>query len=96
MLTFLSDGVVEARDSTGSLFGFERTQALSSQPASAIADAAQKFGQEDDITVLTLSRLPAVAEAETEPGLSSFCAGLTPEKSPDRQQVIEKVNVFYS
>jgi serine phosphatase RsbU (regulator of sigma subunit) len=72
MLTFLSDGVVEARDSAGSLFGFERTQALSSQPASAIADAAQKFGQEDDITVLTLSRLPAVVEAKTEPGSAAF------------------------
>ncbi len=60
-LTFLSDGVVEARDSKGGLFGFERTLELSSQPASAIADAAQKFGQEDDITVLTLTL--AVVEA---------------------------------
>jgi serine phosphatase RsbU (regulator of sigma subunit) len=61
MLTFLSDGVVEARDASGKLFGFERTLDLSSQPASAIADAAQKFGQEDDITVLTLTL--AVEEA---------------------------------
>ena len=64
MLTFLSDGVVEARDSAGRLFGFERTLALSSQPASAIADAAQKFGQEDDITVLTLTL--AMVEAACE------------------------------
>jgi hypothetical protein len=56
-LTLLTDGVVEARDSRGALFGFERTLVLSSEPASAIADAAQKFGQDDDITVLTLTRL---------------------------------------
>jgi serine phosphatase RsbU (regulator of sigma subunit) len=55
ILTFLSDGVVEARDARGTLFGFERTRELSSQTASEIADAAQKFGQEDDITVLTLT-----------------------------------------
>jgi hypothetical protein len=53
-LTLLSDGVVEARDRAGELFGFERTQAISSRPAGEIAAAAQQFGQEDDITVLTI------------------------------------------
>ena len=54
-LTLLTDGVVEARDQAGALFGFERSAALSAQPAEAIACAAQAFGQKDDITVLTLS-----------------------------------------
>ena len=54
-LTLLSDGVVEARNSAGELFGFERTRAISGQSAEKIAEAAQKFGQDDDITVLTLS-----------------------------------------
>ncbi|MGC2404176.1 MAG: PP2C family protein-serine/threonine phosphatase, partial [Acidobacteriaceae bacterium] len=54
-LTFLSDGVVEARNITGELFGFDRTCAISAQSAQQIADAARNFGQEDDITVLTLS-----------------------------------------
>lgn len=54
-LTLLTDGVVEARDADGKLFGFGRTAALSTQPAEEIARAAQQFGQEDDITVLTLS-----------------------------------------
>ena len=54
-LTFLSDGVVEARSAAGELFGFERTAAISMQPANQIAEAAQTFGQEDDITVLTLT-----------------------------------------
>ena len=55
-LTLLSDGVVEARDARGELFGFERTQAISAEPADAIAEAALRYGQADDITVLTLTR----------------------------------------
>jgi hypothetical protein len=54
-LTLLTDGVIEARDKAGALFGFERSAALSTQPAEAIACAAQAFGQDDDITALTLS-----------------------------------------
>ena len=55
-VTLLSDGVVEARNARGELFGFDRTAAVSTQPAQAIAQAAQAHGQEDDITVLTLAR----------------------------------------
>ncbi len=55
-LTLLTDGVVEARDKAGALLGFERTAALSTQSAEAIAQAAQAFGQDDDITALTLAR----------------------------------------
>jgi len=56
-VTLLTDGVVEARDKTGALFGFDRAAALSLQPAEAIAQTAQAFGQDDDITVLTLARI---------------------------------------
>jgi serine phosphatase RsbU (regulator of sigma subunit) len=56
-LTLLTDGVVEARAKDGQLFGFERSRAISDQSAQKIAEAAQSFGQEDDITVLTLSRV---------------------------------------
>jgi len=55
-LTLLTDGVVEARDKSGALYGFERTAAHSTEPAESIALAAQNFGQDDDITVLTLAR----------------------------------------
>jgi phosphoserine phosphatase RsbU/P len=58
-LTVLSDGVVEARSKSGELFGFERTAAISTGTAENIARAAQHFGQEDDITVLTLTFIPA-------------------------------------
>jgi hypothetical protein len=56
-MTMISDGVLEARNAAGELFGFDRTRALSTQDAAYIAHAAQDFGQEDDITVLTLTRL---------------------------------------
>jgi sigma-B regulation protein RsbU (phosphoserine phosphatase) len=62
-LTFLSDGVVEARNAEGELFGFERAAALSVAPADHVARAAQAFGQEDDITVLAVTRLEAGAMA---------------------------------
>ena len=55
-VAFVSDGIVEARDKSGALFGFERTRAISRKPAKEIAQAAAEFGQEDDITVLTLLR----------------------------------------
>jgi hypothetical protein len=58
-LTVITDGVVEARNLAGELFGFDRTAALAAQPAEQIANAAQQFGQEDDITVLTLTFAPA-------------------------------------
>jgi serine phosphatase RsbU (regulator of sigma subunit) len=61
-LTLLTDGVVEAREKSGTLFGFERTAALSIEPADTIAAAAQQFGQDDDITVLTLTRRLAVGD----------------------------------
>jgi serine phosphatase RsbU (regulator of sigma subunit) len=53
-LTLISDGVVEAQAVDGQLFGFDRTLALSRESAEKVARAAQAFGQEDDITVLTL------------------------------------------
>jgi len=58
-LTFLSDGVVEAQSTSGELFGFARTHAISKQSAEQIAAAAQAHGQQDDITVLTLTFAPA-------------------------------------
>jgi len=56
-ILLMSDGVVEARQPSGELFGFDRVHNLSNQSAYFIADAAKAFGQEDDITVLTVRRL---------------------------------------
>jgi sigma-B regulation protein RsbU (phosphoserine phosphatase) len=54
-LTLLSDGVVEAQNARRELFGFDRTRAISRHSAQTIAETAQQFGQEDDITVLTVT-----------------------------------------
>jgi hypothetical protein len=58
-LTFMTDGVVEAQNEQKELFGFERAQQIGNQPAAVIAEAAQKFGQEDDITVVSVVRASA-------------------------------------
>ena len=54
MVTLISDGVVEADN--GNLFGFDRTREISGKPASEIAAAAKAWGQNDDITVVTVRR----------------------------------------
>jgi phosphoserine phosphatase RsbU/P len=55
-LTFYSDGVIEAQNAKGDLLGFERGRELSTESADAIVEAAQKFGQSDDITVVAIVR----------------------------------------
>jgi sigma-B regulation protein RsbU (phosphoserine phosphatase) len=60
-VVFLSDGVVEARSKSGELYGFKRLGAISIEPADLIAMAAQRFGQEDDITVLSVELQPLPA-----------------------------------
>jgi hypothetical protein len=52
-----TDGLVEARNYQGELFSFGRLQALlaSGVDANQATEAAQKFGQDDDITVLTFT-----------------------------------------
>jgi hypothetical protein len=60
-LTLITDGVLEARAKGGELFGFARTQAISRQGADQIAKTAQEFGQDDDITVLTVIRAESLA-----------------------------------
>jgi hypothetical protein len=60
-LALYTDGLLEARSISGELFGFARLQALfAAKPTAAEAtEAAVEFGQDDDITVLTLTRLDA-------------------------------------
>ncbi len=57
-LILISDGIAEATDSNGNLFGFDRIQALLAQTNSAeqVASTAQAFGQEDDISVISVTR----------------------------------------
>jgi len=56
-----TDGLLEARNQAGELYGFERLESLfDSKPTAAEAtEAAVNFGQDDDITVLTFTRVVA-------------------------------------
>lgn len=58
-LALFTDGLLEARSTAGELYGFERVHMLfTSRPdAGQASEAAVSFGQDDDITVLTLTRL---------------------------------------
>jgi serine phosphatase RsbU (regulator of sigma subunit) len=58
-LVIISDGILEATDSEGQLFGFDRVQEhlRDNFSAAALADAAQRFGQEDDISLISLTRV---------------------------------------
>ncbi len=58
-IALVTDGVVEARAASGELFGFERTAAIVHMSAAKVAQTAREFGQDDDITVVTLTRLSA-------------------------------------
>jgi len=70
-LVFLSDGVVEAQNSEGELFGFERTQQVSNEPARYIAQTAKHFGQTDDITVVSIYVASRAAERKSEQALQT-------------------------
>jgi hypothetical protein len=60
-----TDGLLEARSRAGELYGFARLATLfASRPnATQATDAAVNFGQDDDITVLTLTRLATTDES---------------------------------
>jgi hypothetical protein len=62
-MALYTDGLLEARSHTGELYSFDRLKILfATHPtAEQAAQAAVNFGQDDDITVLTLTR------HETEP-----------------------------
>jgi hypothetical protein len=66
-LAVYTDGLLEATSPTGELFGFERMKTLfAKQPTAQEAmQAAIDFGQEDDITVLTITRLAEGVESTT-------------------------------
>lgn len=63
-LALYTDGVVEARNGSGELLGFDRTRSLlrGDLDADAAVAAAVAFGQDDDMTVLILTRQAADPE----------------------------------
>jgi serine phosphatase RsbU (regulator of sigma subunit) len=76
-LVIASDGLAEARDPEGRLFGFDRVQELvqEGKTAAELADAIQVFGQEDDISVITLTRAASAAAAVSQVGTIEAALG---------------------
>jgi hypothetical protein len=68
-LVIMSDGIVEAQNAQGELFGFERVEGMlrNSSSTAEIATAAQKFGQTDDILVLRVERCAPKTTLHAEP-----------------------------
>jgi hypothetical protein len=62
-LVIASDGLAEARNPEGQLFGFARVQELVQlgNTAAELARAVQVFGQEDDISIIALTRAVSAA-----------------------------------
>lgn len=62
ILMLMSDGVAEATNDAGHLFGFDRVHQLlqNAKSAAEVAAAAQAFGQEDDISVISVTRTAAL------------------------------------
>jgi serine phosphatase RsbU (regulator of sigma subunit) len=66
-LTFYSDGIVEAQNPQGELFGFERSREISMNPVASIVETAKQFGQQDDMTVIAITRdAAAVRNAQAQ------------------------------
>jgi hypothetical protein len=61
-LVMVSDGILEAADANGTLFGFDRISELlaNNTAVKALADAAQLFGQNDDISLVAITRTVGV------------------------------------
>ena len=66
-MTLYTDGLLEARNTAGELFGFDRVCKLiaGSPDAHEATQAAVDFGQDDDVTVLTLMRLAGGVRSTT-------------------------------
>jgi hypothetical protein len=66
-LTLYTDGLLEARNAAGELYSFDRLQnlILTEPDARQASEVAVAFGQEDDITVLTVTRLATGVESTT-------------------------------
>jgi Stage II sporulation protein E (SpoIIE) len=64
-LTFYTDGILEARNAAGELYGFDRVAALvgSDRTIEQMVEEACNFGQQDDITVFRVTRLTQSAPA---------------------------------
>ena len=64
-LMLMSDGIPEARDANGNLFGFERVHQLlrTAKSIAEISNVVENFGQEDDISVISVTLTAKIESA---------------------------------
>jgi serine phosphatase RsbU (regulator of sigma subunit)/predicted ester cyclase len=83
-----SDGIVEAHDPSGEMFGFPRLRALISEHREEVSlgdlllrelysFVGEDWDQEDDVTLLTLERYPALGRASGEAPTGEGCTEAT-------------------
>ena len=83
-ILFYSDGLVEAHDPSGEMFGFPRLRALISQHREEVSMGdlllrelysfvGEDWDQEDDVTLLTLERYPALGRTSGETPTGKGC-----------------------
>ena len=77
-LVLYTDGLLEARSADGEIFSFDRLKELfaSNPNAEKAVEAAVDFGQDDDITVLTLTRLAVGEQSTTQLSAPLLTTGL--------------------
>ena len=77
-ISLYTDGLLEARNASGELYSFARLKALFAAGCNATqaAEAAVAFGQDDDITVLTVTRLGSNEEAAIENRVAALAPSL--------------------
>jgi Stage II sporulation protein E (SpoIIE) len=73
-LVLYTDGLLEARNRSGELYGFDRLETLfATKPtAGEASQEAIEFGQDDDITVLTITRLAIGESSPTQVFFPNF------------------------
>ena len=76
-LTLLTDGVLEARGPKGELYGYERLSTLMQARPTVrqVVEAACSFGQDDDITVLSVALTADTESPDARLELSAQIAG---------------------
>ena len=88
-LTFYTDGILEARNPEGELYGFERLSALigSNPTIEQMVEEARKFGQQDDITIFRVTTAGAIRSRRccpAEPGHANL-GRLNPRQMSNRE-----------
>jgi len=61
ILTFITDGVIEAKNKRGELLGFDQARVLSQKPPADVVSEVLAYGQDDDITVVRVTFLRSEA-----------------------------------